>query len=66
MKSSSKPTDIQTKLTSEYEDLFENSSNSVIVNVEWRANGDNFQKLSVYENYSPVRTSGNTIPFTKP
>jgi len=46
---------------SEYNDLFRDSYNSVVIRTEWTRKGDFFQKLSMYDDsYSPVRTLGNT------
>jgi hypothetical protein len=36
------------------------SENTVIVDVQWAEKGDYFQKLSMYDNYTPVKTSGDT------
>lgn len=46
---------------SEYNDLFKDSYNSVIIRTEWTKAGDFFRKFSTYDDsYTPVRTLGNT------
>jgi len=44
----------------EYEHIMKTSENTVIVDVQWAEKGDYFQKLSMYDNYTPVKTSGDT------
>lgn len=46
--------------TREYENLMKTSENTVIIGVQWFEKGDYFQKFSMYDNYSPVKTSGST------
>jgi hypothetical protein len=47
------------KLEKEYEDLFR-VPYEVIIKTEWVNKGDVFKKFSLYEEYTPVKTSGNT------
>lgn len=50
------------KLLKDYEDLVNSTnSSSVVVNTEWRKNGDYFEKFSMYDSlYTPVKTLGDT------
>ena len=46
---------------SDYEMIINSSENSVIIKTEWSREGDNFQKLSIYDNsYSNIKTLGST------
>jgi len=46
---------------SDYETIVNSSENSVVIKTEWTKEGDNFQKLSMYDNsYSSVKTFGST------
>ena len=57
-----KPSKKQTdqKFADKYEKIFEKSSYTPNIKREWRHPGDSFKKLSIYENYTPVKTSGST------
>ena len=56
-----KESEVKNAFISDYEKIVNNSENTVIVKIEWKAEGDYFQKLSIYDNsYSPVITLGNT------
>jgi len=48
------------KFTKNYNEIMKTSENTVIINTEWSEKGDQIQKFSLYENYSPVETSGNS------
>lgn len=48
------------KLIQEYNKIMEKSQTTFITNVQWKKKGDNFSKFTLYKNYSPVKTSGNT------
>lgn len=50
------------RLIKEYEKLMETSSDSFIVPVQWSNEGDSIERFSLYENYTPVKTSGDTSP----
>lgn len=58
-------TKIQEVFDDEYKKIVKSSDGSVVINVEWNNNGDNFQKLSLYDNYTPVQTSGSTKLITQ-
>ena len=46
---------------SDYEMIVNSSENSVVIKTEWTREGDNFQKLSIYDNsYSNIKTLGYT------
>lgn len=46
---------------SDYETIVNSSENSVVIKTEWTKEGDNFQKLSMYDNsYSSVKTFDST------
>lgn len=49
-------------LTKQYEKLMKTSNNSFVVPVQWTTEGDSIEKFSLYENYTPVKTSGDTSP----
>lgn len=51
----------QDKFTQEYNEIIGKSNNTTIVSTEWEKSGDFFEKFSLYENYTPVETSGNTV-----
>lgn len=45
----------------EYNKIFYSSKSSVIIESEWTKEGDNFQKLTMYDNnYTPIPTLGET------
>lgn len=50
----------QEKFNKEYESIMKGSDSAVVVNVEWTTKGDSFKKLSMYDNHTPVKTSGST------
>lgn len=45
---------------SDYLELMKTSSSDFISTTEWKNQGDMFEKLSMYEDYTPVETSSNT------
>ncbi len=47
-------------LEEDYKELLKNQKKTIHVEEQWSRPGDVIQKLSLYENYTPVRTSGNT------
>lgn len=49
-----------TAFRDEYEEIVNSKEKIVVVNQEWSEKGDVFQKFSMYENYTPVKTSGST------
>lgn len=52
---------LEQDFTSEYNEIFSSSENTVVVNTEWTKNGDYFEKLSLYDNsYSTILTFGNS------
>ncbi|MDH5475463.1 MAG: hypothetical protein OEX22_07220 [Cyclobacteriaceae bacterium] len=48
------------KFTKEYCEIMEIDNNSVFMDNQWKNEGDYIQKFSLYENYTPVKTSGST------
>ena len=48
------------KLIEEYKEMFKNHFVTTPIKEEWRHPGDFFRKLSIYEDYTPVKTSGST------
>ncbi|MEZ4858679.1 MAG: hypothetical protein R2781_07700 [Flavobacteriaceae bacterium] len=50
---------ITDKEIAEYQNLM-NSYGSFSIPTEWSKEGDTIQKYSLYEEYTPVKTSGNT------
>jgi len=44
----------------DYLELMKTSNGNFISITEWKNQGDQFEKLSVYEDYTPVKTSSNT------
>lgn len=44
----------------EYDKIMKMDNTSVIVNRQWNSEGDRIQKFSLYEDYTPVKTSGST------
>ena len=45
----------------DYQKIIKSSDNSsFVVPVQWTNEGDSIEKFSLYENYTPVKTSGNT------
>lgn len=47
--------------TTEYNEIIKSSDNSVVVKTQWEKDGDQFQKLSMYDDsYLPVITLGGT------
>lgn len=45
----------------EYNKIVNSSNNSVIIEFEWSKSGDNFQKLTLYDNnYTSIPTLGET------
>ena len=60
-----KPKDTSSKKTppdfqEEYSQIMKNMSKLFFVERQWEKTGDNFVKFSLYENYTPVKTSGST------
>ena len=53
------------KLEKDYELIFKNTPPKGILNTEWLKMGDSFTKLTVYQQYTPVRTSCSTTLFNK-
>lgn len=51
----------QDRFTEEYNEVVHNDKNSILTTREWKKNGDFFKKFSLYENYTPVETSANTV-----
>ena len=49
-----------TKFSEDHQEIMKTSDHTTLVDVQWSEEGDFFQKFSLYENYTPVRTSGNT------
>lgn len=52
-------------LTEDYNEIMKTSENSVVIETEWSQTGDFFEKFSLYENYSPVETSGSSTLISK-
>lgn len=46
--------------TKEYEQIIGVSKHTTITNIEWKESGDFFKKFSMYDDYTPVKTSSNT------
>lgn len=47
--------------TTEYNEIIKSSDNTVVIKTQWEKNGDQFQKLSMYDDsYFPVITLGGT------
>jgi len=47
--------------TIEYNEIINSSDKSVVIETQWKKDGDYFQKLSMYDNsYVPVKTLGST------
>lgn len=44
----------------EYKKIISNDNETFVSNTEWLKAGDFFKKFSLYKNYTPVKTSGNT------
>lgn len=54
------------KFTYEYEKIIGKEVNTNLsTKREWKKTGDFFEKFSLYENYTPVKTSGSTTLITK-
>ena len=49
------------KLSKDYEEIMKTSEKTVIVDTQWSEKGDYFEKFSLYDNYTPVKTSGSTV-----
>ncbi|MCX2837271.1 hypothetical protein OQ279_03830 [Salinimicrobium sp. MT39] len=49
----------------DYEEIMKTSERTTIVEEQWSEEGDYFQKFSLYEDYTPVKTSGSTILNTQ-
>ncbi len=52
--------------TSEYEKIIGINTATILINsinksFEWQKKGDFFKKFTTFEEYTPIRTSGNTI-----
>ncbi len=44
----------------DYLEIMKTTNGDFISNTEWKSQGDQFKKLSMYEDYTPVQTSSNT------
>lgn len=44
----------------DYNDIMKASEKTVIVDTQWSEKGDYFEKFSLYDDYTPVKTSGST------
>ncbi len=44
----------------DYQAIMNSEKGSQVIPVQWRENGDSIQKFSMYEEYTPVKTSGST------
>lgn len=44
----------------DYLEIMKTNNGDFISNTEWKSQGDQFKKLSMYEDYTPVQTSSNT------
>jgi len=44
----------------EYSEIVDIEKNSVKIERQWTSEGDQIQKFSLYDNYTPVKTSGST------
>lgn len=56
----SKETEVQ-DFVKEYNEIINSSKTSVVIETEWTKAGDNFQKLTMYDdNYTPIPTLGET------
>ena len=52
---------VHEEFISDYDMIVNSSENSVVIKTEWTREGDNFQKLSIYDNsYSNIKTLGST------
>ncbi|MCL6293896.1 hypothetical protein [Jejuia spongiicola] len=49
------------ELIEDYENLIGSSEFSFVVPMEWSNEGDSIKRFSLYEDYTPVKTSGGTI-----
>ena len=49
----------------EYKKIMDSSNDSFIVPVQWTNEGDLIERFSLYANYTPVKTSGDTSPSLK-
>ncbi|MBC6425259.1 MAG: hypothetical protein GDA51_02060 [Ekhidna sp.] len=48
----------------DYQKIMQSSErSSFVVPVQWTNEGDSIEKFSLYENYTPVKTSGDTTMF---
>lgn len=58
-----KTTSVQSKnLIKEYKKIVPNYEEASFM-PEWKSEGDMFRQLSIYKDYTPVKTSGSTTPF---
>ena len=44
----------------DYLEIMRTNTSDFISNTEWTSIGDQFEKLSMYDDYTPVETSSNT------
>lgn len=44
----------------DYQKIIESSNGSFVVPVQWTNESDSIEKFSLYEEYTPVKTSGDT------
>lgn len=59
------PINLEEEYTTDYEKIMELSDGTFLVNTEWSEDGDTFQKLSIYEDFTPVQTSDHTTLISK-
>ena len=52
-------------LAEEYNKLFKTFDHTISIRQQWSKPGDIIQKFSIYENYTPVKTSGSTTLINK-
>jgi len=51
---------VEERFIEEYNELMTNSTFKIGINQEWSERGDRIEKFTMYENYTPVKTSGGT------
>lgn len=44
----------------DYLEIIKSGSGDFVSHTQWNSAGDQFEKLSIYEDYTPVETSSNT------
>ena len=65
MKSHKQQHPAQKQINKEHDEILKMTSPTFIIQKEWIKNGDFFKKLSVYDDYSPIKTSGGTTLLKK-